>query len=194
MLPLFCLSSLFCYYIVIIIFWSSFCWCLCAHSILRNLNKILLKKSNKYKLKKEQKTSQEKEVVFCFWFGILKGTKAVVAWKELIMSSSFESPIQRCWCVSGRPGNILQWMGWTLLLSQSVPTVDSCILRGRSRGEEKKTCGYCRGYSGRCVILCICASVLFSECVLKGISTSLLFTVTGHAEEGREEWFKLTVS
>lgn len=74
-------------------------------------------------------------------------------------------------------------MGWTLLLSQSVLKGDSCILNGCEL-EEKKTCGCCGGYSGRCVVLCIPSSLLFSEFGLKGISTSLLFTVTGHGEGG----------
>lgn len=63
---------------------------------------------------------------------------------------------------------------------QSVLKVDSCILSSCSTRGGKETRGFCRGYSGRCVTLCICSSVLFSECALKGISTLRFFTVTGH--------------
>ena len=78
--------------------------------------------------------------------------------------------------VVGRETFFNEWDGHCYY--HSVLKVDSCILKSCSNYSEKK--GFCRGYSERCVV-CASAPVL---CVLKGIYTSLPFTVTGHSEGG----------
>lgn len=67
----------------------------------------------------------------------------------------------------------------------SVLKVDSCILKSCSNySGRKKHVDIVEDIVKKMCSLCICSAVLFSECVLKGISTSLLFTVTGHSEGG----------